>query len=82
MLTLFNLKTLKHEKQILLSTGILVSGLLGAQVARPVSKIPAHLANISATKYPKSMEIQPAASYGNNKSTDNSVKKRQRLLQV
>lgn len=63
------------KKQILLSTGILVSGLLGAQVARPVSNIPAHLTKISATRYPKGMETQSASSYGAVKPTDNSVKK-------
>jgi len=62
------------KKQLLLSAGILVSGLLGAQVGKKVTKIPAHLANISATKHPHVMETQ-AAAVSVNQPTKNSVKK-------
>lgn len=65
------------KKQVLLSAGILVTGLLGAQVTKKVSKVPANLKNVSATKYPKSMEMQPAAFYGTKtpSKSDKSVKR-------
>jgi hypothetical protein len=65
------------KKQVLLSAGILVSGLLGAQVTKRASKIPAHLTTLSATKYPKGMEpVQTSVpSTGGQVTTPNKVKK-------
>lgn len=50
------------KKPLLFATGIAVSGLMTAQVASRVSKIPAHIANITAQKTDKKLgdEIVPS----------------------
>lgn len=47
---LFNKKTKIMKKQLLIVTGVLVSGLLNAQVANRAAKIPNKLANIAVLK--------------------------------
>ena len=44
------------KKQLLFTTGVLVSGLLCAQVAKKATKIPSTLANISVKKMDKSLD--------------------------
>lgn len=50
------------KKQVLLTTGIVISGLLGAQtpaakIQQIDKRIPASIANLTATKYPKGIEV-------------------------
>lgn len=60
------------KKQILLSTGILVSGLLGAQINKNTvkSRIPARVANLTAVMYPRQVETGRVSVNQNQQPTN------------
>lgn len=61
------------KKQLLFATGIAMTGLMTAQVASRVSKIPAHIANITAKKTDKKLGDDVLSGFMTQAATKNKA---------
>jgi hypothetical protein len=68
------------KKQVLLTTGIVISGLLGAQtpaakIQQIDKRIPASIANLTATKYPRAVDMSAVTPNKNTAPVANNNKR-------